>query len=87
MNGLYKHKPAATSMTKQLRTRYSTTGNLLFLPSKWNPINRLIEQFLSGSSSTFRRHDNLFRRRDRLRGSGSEQYRELLSLRFDFAMQ
>jgi hypothetical protein len=64
MSGLYK--PAATLMTMQLRAQYSTTGSLLFLPSRWNPINRLIEQVSSGSSSTFSWHDNLFRQRDRL---------------------
>jgi hypothetical protein len=64
MSGPYK--PAATSMMMQLRAPYSTTGNLLFPPSRWNPINRLIEQVSSGSSGTFRWPDNLFRQRDRL---------------------
>jgi hypothetical protein len=53
-------------MAMQLRAQYSTTGSLLFLPSRWNPINRLIEQVSSGSSSTFSWYDNLFRQRDRL---------------------
>jgi hypothetical protein len=64
MSGPYK--PAATSMTMQLRAQYPTTGSLLFLPSRLNAINRLIEQVSSGSASAFRWHDNLSRQRDRL---------------------
>jgi hypothetical protein len=56
--------------TCQELTRSNRYGNLahslLFLPSRWNPVIGLIEQILTGSSSTLRGRDNLFCQRDRL---------------------